>query len=142
MITIDSNKTNDKFILPLKKLIDKHDSSVTGNENFIAQPVDVYKQTSLILCSSGTTGLPKGVEITHANMMVAFSGVAESRKLIEMVYNQKITAITVAPWFHVLGFVSFRLSEENWTQVFFDFLDGNVHHLLCRICYLHIYGKV
>lgn len=35
------------------------------------EPVDIKEQRAVILCSSGTTGLPKGVLITHFNLMAA-----------------------------------------------------------------------
>lgn len=35
------------------------------------QPVDIHKHMAVILCSSGTTGLPKGVQITHFNLLAS-----------------------------------------------------------------------
>lgn len=35
-------------------------------------PSDPTNATALILCSSGTTGLPKGVELTHSNVLLGF----------------------------------------------------------------------
>jgi long-subunit acyl-CoA synthetase (AMP-forming) len=37
---------------------------------FYCQPMDVHEQIALILCSSGTTGLPKGVQLTQYNLLV------------------------------------------------------------------------
>lgn len=39
-------------------------------EAFECKPQDVVDNVAMILCSSGTTGLPKGVMITQHNVMV------------------------------------------------------------------------
>lgn len=39
--------------------------------NFECAPLPMKETVSLILCSSGTTGLPKGVQITQFNLLVA-----------------------------------------------------------------------
>lgn len=127
MCTIDPFKSSDKFILSYKNLQSRHNSSIKGGYGgYIAQPVDIHNQTALILCSSGTTGLPKGVEITHANMLVTYSGLAQSRKLIEMVYNESITAVSVTPWFHVLGFMGMFITScsESAKNIFLARFDG------------------
>lgn len=41
-----------------------------SKEVFECEPQDVMDNVSMILCSSGTTGLPKGVMITQHNVMV------------------------------------------------------------------------
>lgn len=39
--------------------------------NFVCKAVDVHQNVALVLCSSGTTGLPKGVELTQHNILIA-----------------------------------------------------------------------
>jgi 4-coumarate--CoA ligase len=42
----------------------------TKYDSFYCEPLDVAKHVALVLCSSGTTGLPKGVQLTQYNLMV------------------------------------------------------------------------
>lgn len=37
-------------------------------DDFLPEKFDSYYQTAVVLCSSGTTGLPKGVKLSHANL--------------------------------------------------------------------------
>lgn len=42
-------------------------------EDFVCQPQDKLNNVSLILCSSGTTGLPKGVQLTQINVTLGIA---------------------------------------------------------------------
>lgn len=44
-------------------------------KNFRPLDFDSNEQVAAVLCSSGTTGLPKGVMTTHANLSVRFAHV-------------------------------------------------------------------
>jgi acyl-CoA synthetase (AMP-forming)/AMP-acid ligase II len=55
---------------------------------------------ALLPFSSGTTGLPKGVELTHANLVAALRQAARLMRL-----GPEDTTLAVAPFFHVLGAV-------------------------------------
>jgi acyl-CoA synthetase (AMP-forming)/AMP-acid ligase II len=55
---------------------------------------------ALLPFSSGTTGLPKGVELTHANLVAALRQAARLMPL-----EPEDTTLAVAPFFHVLGVV-------------------------------------
>jgi acyl-CoA synthetase (AMP-forming)/AMP-acid ligase II len=55
---------------------------------------------ALLPYSSGTTGLPKGVMLTHANLVVA---TAQARGALRL--RARDTIVAVAPFSHVMGFV-------------------------------------
>jgi acyl-CoA synthetase (AMP-forming)/AMP-acid ligase II len=55
---------------------------------------------ALLPYSSGTTGLPKGVMLTHANLVASVRQVLSGLRVTE-----RDTMLAVAPFFHVMGFV-------------------------------------
>jgi acyl-CoA synthetase (AMP-forming)/AMP-acid ligase II len=62
--------------------------------------VDIDPATDLVTLpySSGTTGLPKGVMLTHRNLV---ANVAQTRPLIDLADGERI--IAVLPFFHIYG---------------------------------------
>ena len=65
-----------------------------------AVDLDPATAVALLPYSSGTTGLPKGVMLTHANVVVA---VAQTRAGLKL--GPRDTVVAVAPFAHVMGFV-------------------------------------
>jgi len=65
-----------------------------------APPLDPATATALLPYSSGTTGLPKGVVLTHANVATAVRQLLAGLQL-----SERDTLIAVAPFCHVMGFV-------------------------------------
>jgi acyl-CoA synthetase (AMP-forming)/AMP-acid ligase II len=63
-----------------------------------SSPVDPDSVVAL-LYSSGTTGLPKGVELTHRAVITNIMQVQQTLAL-----DEKDTVMAVAPFFHTLGF--------------------------------------
>ena len=55
---------------------------------------------ALVPFSSGTTGLPKGVMLTHANLVAAVGQLGSRLRLTE-----RDTAVAVAPFSHIMGFL-------------------------------------
>ncbi|XP_055590274.1 luciferin 4-monooxygenase-like [Uranotaenia lowii] len=72
---------------------------------FVPNAVDIANQVALIVMSSGTTGLPKGVQITQSNMMTTFS---YTRTFLDKIGSttEDMISVEVTPWFHVAGGVT------------------------------------
>src|SRR5215218_1261691 len=69
-----------------------------------AQPpipaLDPAAAVALLPYSSGTTGLPKGVELTHANLVASVRQVSRGLRVTE-----RDTVAAVAPFAHIMGFL-------------------------------------
>ena len=99
-------KTIDKFAISLDNFV-KNSQKISFNiEEHTSKKVDVQDQVALIMCSSGTTGMPKGVMITQLNMMSVLNGYRELFTMTRMVYDETLIILNIAPWFHALGFMS------------------------------------
>jgi len=59
-----------KYVCPIDILCNTR--TIEENNNFVPTPND-NKQTCVILFSSGTTGLPKGVELSHKSIYLMIS---------------------------------------------------------------------
>ncbi|KAK9275547.1 hypothetical protein L1049_022814 [Liquidambar formosana] len=76
---------------------------ISGNTDWVARPVINQQDTAAILYSSGTTGVSKGVELTHGNFIakvepfVRFEASEYENSSSDNVYS------AVIPMFHVYG---------------------------------------
>lgn len=75
------------------------------DDNFKPPQIDLKETVATILCSSGTTGLPKGVMCTHDNMG-AFIDVGRTQ-LQELALNDdpSDSMMGLTPFFHSFGFM-------------------------------------
>ncbi|XP_012231363.1 luciferin 4-monooxygenase [Linepithema humile] len=95
-------------------------SSVSDDDMnmFQAIPVDVKNHVAVILCSSGTTGLPKGVMLTDKNITAVFCIMMISASVPET-----SIFLAVLPFFHSYSFFFMlgRLLKGNKSIVFSRF---------------------
>jgi acyl-CoA synthetase (AMP-forming)/AMP-acid ligase II len=77
-----------------------------SGSNFEPVPVDIYNHIAVILNSSGTTGLPKGVALTHANIMSSIVFVQETVLKLSPIPRKDRFILGIIPWFHAFGFLT------------------------------------
>ncbi len=75
------------------------DSRLTNRITFTPQSTDKLNTICLILCSSGTTGLPKGVQLSQQNFIVAI----RNRHLLLSADADNEVVLGLLPLFHVYG---------------------------------------
>lgn len=63
---------NNNILISYNEFINNHNVK-TSSQKFICEPTDNNNHVAVIVCSSGTTGLPKGVELTETNVIVTLS---------------------------------------------------------------------
>ncbi|XP_012240593.1 luciferin 4-monooxygenase [Bombus vosnesenskii] len=76
-------------------------SNIIIDNNFHACSVDVNDHVTVISCSSGTTGLPKGVMLTDKNFLSVIKNLAVASPNI---VNTNTTGLALLPFFHVYSF--------------------------------------
>lgn len=118
IMLLDGNRINDEFTLELAELIRRHKNSTFDVENYVSTRVDIQIQVAFIFCSSGTTGQPKGVEITQENILSCLQTYRGFMLHFENIHQSSIVVLNIAPWFHVSGFVSMFMYALSRNTVF------------------------
>uniref|UniRef100_T1GTM7 Luciferin 4-monooxygenase n=1 Tax=Megaselia scalaris TaxID=36166 RepID=T1GTM7_MEGSC len=67
---------------------------------FIPMRTNLDKNVAVIGCSSGTTGLPKGVQLTQKNILTYFD---RALSYDENIYHKETAVLCVIPWTHAYG---------------------------------------
>lgn len=86
-------------VITLTNFIKKFENSSFNLTDHTSVKVNLEEQVALILNSSGTTGLPKGVMITQKNMMCVMLSYRQLTAGAKMLFDQVIIS-NIAPWFH------------------------------------------
>lgn len=73
------------------------------NISFSTAPVNKLKTVSIILCSSGTTGLPKGVQLSQDNMFVVTRFCKNTICKLAAADDEEKIVLGLIPWFHAFG---------------------------------------
>lgn len=73
-------------------------AALLGAPQMAQTPVDLNRHTLVLPYSSGTTGLPKGVMLSHANLV---ANVEQLRAVFPLEAGE--TSIAVLPYFHIYG---------------------------------------
>ncbi|RZC42636.1 AMP-binding domain containing protein, partial [Asbolus verrucosus] len=92
--------TFDKAPSPQAKYFDELLEDCSGNEDLELVDVNPKEDIALVLTSSGTTGMPKYVLITHSSFRVSLM-CARLETVGDM--NEKDTTLGYLPFFHVFG---------------------------------------
>ncbi|KAM8707266.1 hypothetical protein ACLKA7_011372 [Drosophila subpalustris] len=80
-------------------------TDLMNNDKFKTSPdfstpiANKAEDVALIVCSSGTTGLPKGVQLTQSNILATL----DSQMQPTMIPLNEVNVLTVIPWFHAFG---------------------------------------
>lgn len=97
IIAISGSSKNFKNIYSLRELMDN--VKFQTKPDFTSPVANKNEDVALIVCSSGTTGLPKGVQLTQMNLLATL----DSQIQPTMIPMEEVTLLTVIPWFHAFG---------------------------------------
>ncbi|EDV53905.1 4-coumarate--CoA ligase 1 [Drosophila erecta] len=97
IIALSGTSKNFKNIYDLNELMDS--DKFKTQPNFTSPAASKDEDVCLIVCSSGTTGLPKGVQLTQMNLLATL----DSQIQPTLIPMSEITLLTVIPWFHAFG---------------------------------------
>lgn len=133
VVLIDGRKI-DNSALFWNEFIEKFSNNNFNLEKTVKERVNIRDQVALIVCSSGTTGLPKGVELTQENMMSVVQSYRDLFLMLSMMMadDENFTVINVSPWFHAMGKTELHSSCE--------ILNDQFSQDLCRCSFPRVHG--
>lgn len=109
VIVFGKTKFDDQSIL-WDDFIQKYEAKKFNVQEYVSRRIP-RDHVAYIASSSGTTGVPKGVQITQGNIMSVVQGMRDIFELSKMLQGGTIVVWSVAPWFHSMGFFSMVLNS-------------------------------
>ncbi|KAB0804237.1 hypothetical protein PPYR_01207 [Photinus pyralis] len=88
----------------LNNFIERSSNENCSLEKYAMPELDINKHVSLVLCSSGTTGIPKVVMLTEKNMMIRYNQFMDPQCMIGNDLRPGDATINFLPHFHGFGF--------------------------------------
>lgn len=85
----------------LKNFIDNNCDKDFNVKLFQPTPLNSDEQTALIMCSSGTTGVPKAVELTHTNVRIRLIHSQDTN--FTPIFPFSASVLQLMPMYHALG---------------------------------------
>ncbi|XP_055631141.1 uncharacterized protein LOC129771482 [Toxorhynchites rutilus septentrionalis] len=101
MIALFGTENPKKRVTLFKHLFDYN--KLKNARKFVPQPVNLKEQVALMVLSSGTTGLPKAVQLTHYNVMAVLAYMRHNIKKSPLPAN--LRSLAILPFYHVYGFM-------------------------------------
>ncbi|XP_062125976.1 uncharacterized protein LOC133838767 [Drosophila sulfurigaster albostrigata] len=111
IIALSGNSTNHPNVQLFTDLMNNDKFKTTPD--FTSPTANKEEDVSLIVCSSGTTGLPKGVQLTQSNLLATL----DSQLQPTMIPLNEITLLTVIPWFHAFGCLTLITTATRGTRL-------------------------
>ncbi|XP_019931222.3 uncharacterized protein LOC109621595 [Aedes albopictus] len=102
MITlIGAKERPHKRVTLFRELFDRN--KLKSARTFTPQPVSLKDQVALMVLSSGTTGLPKAVQLTHYNIMAVLAYIRDDLKTFSL--SPTSLGLALLPFFHIYGYM-------------------------------------
>ncbi|GAB0097773.1 luciferin 4-monooxygenase [Sergentomyia squamirostris] len=98
---VQNGVITDKNILKISDIMKSN--SISPKINFKIVDENIEKRVAFILLSSGTTGLPKCVQISQKNVLSGFSG---TLKIFQDFSKDRDIVLLITPWVHNFGLLS------------------------------------
>lgn len=102
-----------KGITSFTELIDN--PKIKSGTDYTPKPTKIRERVALIVCSSGTTGMPKGVQITQFNILSTI----DTQMDPDAVNFGGIPVLSVIPWFHAFGCLTLIICTCMGTQIIY-----------------------
>ena len=101
LISIDESSVNDSGVVHLADILEN------GDQNFTKELViDAHNDVAILSYTSGTTGLPKGVMLTHQNL------VSNTLQVIDSIdWNMPTNMLGVLPMHHIYALTGVVLAQ-------------------------------